>query len=73
MKTIETLTIKSLLEKEFPPSESILGADLLDKSGAMLITGPQKVGKSLFACQLALSVADRQVPIRQVEVRYADG
>src|SRR5712692_2067414 len=37
----------------------MLGSNLLDKSGALLISGPQKIGKSLFAAQLALSIADR--------------
>ncbi len=56
--TISILTIRELLTKQFPPSDSILGGELLDKSGAMLISGPQKIGKSLFANQLALSIVD---------------
>src|SRR5690349_8711384 len=49
-----------LLEMDFPAGDSLLGNELLDKSGAMLITGPQKIGKSLFATQLALCLADRR-------------
>jgi hypothetical protein len=45
---------------DFPAADSLLGNELLDKSGALLITGPQKIGKSLLATQLALCLADRQ-------------
>ena len=57
---IEVLTIDALLRKEFPPADTMLGGNLLDKEGALLISGPQKVGKSLFATQLALSLAGRR-------------
>lgn len=57
---IEVLTIDALLRKTFPPADTMLGGDLLDREGALLISGPQKVGKSLFATQLALSLAGRQ-------------
>src|SRR5437868_6836060 len=61
MKTaIHVLTIHQLLAKTFPATETMLGGNLLDKAGALLITGPQKIGKSLFATQLALSLAGRQ-------------
>jgi len=56
---IEILPIDRLLEKQFPPGEAMLGSNLLDKSGALLISGPQKIGKSLFAAQLALCLANR--------------
>ena len=59
-KRIEVRCLGELLDMEFPPADSLLGNDLLDKSGAMLITGPQKIGKSLFTTQLALCLADRQ-------------
>jgi hypothetical protein len=57
---IEVLTIDALLRKEFPPADTMLGGGLLDRAGALLISGPQKIGKSLFATQLALSLAGRQ-------------
>src|SRR5258708_34309702 len=56
---IEVLPVNELLQKQFPPGEAMLGSNLVDKSGALLISGPQKIGKSLFAAQLALSLADR--------------
>jgi KaiC/GvpD/RAD55 family RecA-like ATPase len=57
---IEIISVLDLLAKEFPATDSMLGAGLLDRGGATLISGPQKVGKSLFATQLALSLADRE-------------
>jgi hypothetical protein len=59
MENIEVLAVESLLRKEFPVTDSILGNGLIDKSGAILISGPQKIGKSLFGSQLALSLASR--------------
>lgn len=59
-KSIEILTVESLLAKEFPAADSMLGGNMLDRAGALLISGPQKVGKSLFATQLALSLAGGQ-------------
>ncbi len=56
----EVLSVQGLLAKQFPPSDSMLTGELLDRAGALLITGPQKIGKSLLACQLALSLADRR-------------
>src|SRR5207245_759981 len=58
-REIEILPVNELLKKEFPAGDAMLGSNLLDKSGALLISGPQKIGKSLFAAQLALSLADR--------------
>jgi hypothetical protein len=60
MAQIQIMSVRTLLTLEFPPGESMLGRNLLDKSGALLISGPQKVGKSLFATQLALSLAGGQ-------------
>src|SRR5579872_1903531 len=57
---IEVLTIADLLTKKFPEADTMLGGNMLDKGGALLITGPQKVGKSFFATQLALSLAGGQ-------------
>ena len=59
MPNIQVHTVAELLALRFPASESILGENLIDKAGAVVITGPQKIGKSLFASQLALSLADR--------------
>jgi hypothetical protein len=58
ISAIVVLPVDELLKKEFPPNDSILGAELLDRAGTMLISGPQKIGKSLLACQLALCLAD---------------
>jgi RecA-family ATPase len=55
---IELFTVEELMKVEFPPTDSMLG-NLLDRSGAMLISGPQKIGKSLFASQLALALGDK--------------
>ena len=60
MKEIQVFSVADLLGMTFPESDSLLGNDLLDRSGAMLITGPQKIGKSLFASQLALCMASGQ-------------
>lgn len=57
---IEVHPVGVLLTAEFPASDSMLGGNLLDRSGAMLISGPQKIGKSLFASQLALTLGDRK-------------
>jgi len=59
-RQIEVLTIADLLTKEFPPADTMLGGNMLDRAGALLISGPQKIGKSLFATQLALSLAGGQ-------------
>lgn len=59
-QVIQVISVEDLLAKTFPPSDTMLGGNLLDKAGALLISGPQKVGKSLFATQLALSLAGRQ-------------
>ena len=56
---IEILSVATLLQREFPATDSLLGNGLIDKSGAILISGPQKIGKSLFGTQLALSLAGR--------------
>ena len=58
--TIEIMDVQTLLARKFPPADTMLGGNLLDRAGALLISGPQKVGKSLFATQLALSLAGRQ-------------
>src|SRR5258708_9190049 len=57
---LEVRCLGDLQEMNFPAADSLLGNELLDKSGALLIPGPQKIGKSLFATQLALCLADRQ-------------
>src|SRR5580693_3364998 len=57
---IEVFQVSDLLTAQFPVSDSMLGGNLLDRSGAMLISGPQKIGKSLFGSQLGLSVGDRK-------------
>jgi hypothetical protein len=57
---IEVYPVGDLLTAQFPASDSMLGGNLLDRSGGMLISGPQKIGKSLFASQLALALGDRQ-------------
>jgi hypothetical protein len=57
---IEVYPVGDLLTAQFPVSDSMLGGNLLDRSGGMLISGPQKIGKSLFASQLALTLGDRQ-------------
>jgi hypothetical protein len=56
---IEILSVNALLERQFPPTDSLMGNGLIDKGGAILISGPQKIGKSLFGTQLALSLASR--------------
>jgi hypothetical protein len=56
---IEVVSVTQLLQQEFPATDSLLGNGLIDKGGAVLISGPQKVGKSLFGTQLALSLAGR--------------
>jgi hypothetical protein len=57
---IEVFQVGELLTAQFPASESMLGGNLLDRSGAMLISGPQKIGKSLFGSQLALTLGDQK-------------
>jgi len=57
---IEVLSVADLLVREFPATDSLLGNGLIDKGGAILISGPQKIGKSLFGTQLALSLASKQ-------------
>jgi RecA-family ATPase len=57
---IEVLSVPDLLARQFPATDSLVGNGLIDKSGAILISGPQKIGKSLFGTQLALSLAARQ-------------
>jgi hypothetical protein len=57
LMAIEILSIERLLTREFPATDSILGRSLIDRGGAVLISGPQKIGKSLFATQLALGLA----------------
>lgn len=56
---IEITTVNALLRQEFPATESLLANGLIDKAGAILISGPQKIGKSLFGTQLAFSLAAR--------------
>jgi hypothetical protein len=56
---IEIFAVDKLLQEEFPPTDSLVGNGLIDKAGAILISGPQKIGKSLFGTQLALSLANR--------------
>jgi archaellum biogenesis ATPase FlaH len=56
---LEVFQVGQLLTAQFPASDSMIGGNLLDRSGAMLISGPQKIGKSLFASQLALALGDR--------------
>jgi hypothetical protein len=60
MRKIESLSVLELLNRQFPETDSMLGAGLLDRGGATLISGPQKIGKSLFGTQLALCLTDRQ-------------
>jgi hypothetical protein len=50
--TIEIVSVNTLLQQEFPATDSLLANGLIDKGGAILISGPQKVGKSLFGTQL---------------------
>ena len=59
MNNIEVLTVSELLRREFPATDSLVGNGLIDRGGAVLISGPQKTGKSLFGTQLALSLASR--------------
>jgi KaiC/GvpD/RAD55 family RecA-like ATPase len=56
---IDIFSVDELLQQEFPTTDSILGNGLIDRGGAILISGPQKIGKSLFGTQLALSLAAR--------------
>lgn len=56
---IEIISVNALLRQEFPATDSLLGNGLIDKAGAVVISGPQKIGKSLFGTQLGLSLADR--------------
>lgn len=57
---IKIVSVSELLQQEFPATDSLLGNGLIDKGGAILISGPQRVGKSLFRSQLGLSLAARQ-------------
>jgi len=57
MTNLKVYSVADLLNMAFPEADSLLGNDLLDRAGALLITGPQKIGKSLFSTQLALSLA----------------
>jgi hypothetical protein len=70
---IEVLGVNELLRKEFPPTDSLIGNGLIDKGGAILISGPQKIGKSLFGTQLALCLASQRsfvgFPVGQAEYR----
>lgn len=68
---IEITTVNALLQREFPATDSLLSNGLIDKGGAALISGPQKIGKSLFGTQLALSLAGR-VPFLGFPVGTAD-
>jgi KaiC/GvpD/RAD55 family RecA-like ATPase len=56
---IEIFSVNALLQREFPATDSLLANGLIDKGGAILISGPQKIGKSLFGTQLAFSLAAR--------------
>jgi hypothetical protein len=71
MRNIEILSINALLQKEFPATDSLLGNGLIDKAGAILISGPQKIGKSLFGTQLALCLASKR-PFLDFPVGDAD-
>jgi hypothetical protein len=56
----DVYSVSHLLTAQFPASDSMLGGNLLDRSGGMLISVPQKIGKSLFASQLVLTLEDRK-------------
>lgn len=42
---IEIISVNQLLQTDFPPSDSLVGDGLIDKGGAILVTGPQKIGE----------------------------
>ena len=68
---INVYTINELLRQEFPATDSMLDNGLIDKQGAILISGPQKIGKSLFGTQLALSLASQR-PFLGFNTGHAD-
>jgi len=51
--------VSELLTLSFPETDGLLG-NLLDRSGSVVVSGPQKIGKSLFSDQLAFCLADNQ-------------
>lgn len=53
----ERISLRTLMETEYPRAPSIIGGDLLDKGERLLVTGEQKVGKSFLAYQIALCAA----------------
>lgn len=57
--TLKVHSVAELLGKEFPPGDELLPG-LLDKQGAFLVSGPQKVGKSHLATQLSFALAGGQ-------------
>ncbi len=57
---ITPVPVSELLQKTFPATDAMLASGLMDKGGAIIISGPQKIGKSLFATQLALCLASQR-------------
>lgn len=53
-KRLTPLTVSELLNVQYPDN-CIIGGDLLDVGGLMLVVGPTSVGKSYFLLQLAMS------------------
>ena len=51
--TLAPLAIADLLALEYP-ANTIIGGDILDVGGLMLVVGPTSVGKSYFLLQLAM-------------------
>ncbi len=71
MSRFAAFSVRELLDRQLPQGNFLLGGGLLDKGGAMLISGPQKIGKSLLASQLVL--LDESLPLRAASILRSNG
>lgn len=59
---LETVTVSDFLSREYPPN-TVIGNDILDRGGLMLLVGATSVGKSYLALQVAMSLAVGRSPL----------
>ena len=53
----DPITVKDILEKEYPNKESYWGDSIIDPKSNVMITGRGKIGKSNFVLNLAIALA----------------
>lgn len=59
----ESLSVGALLDLQVLPPELLI-EDLLPRRGAVMLQGPQKIGKTIFAAQMAIALATGQALLK---------